>query len=145
MPRETSVSIEHFPLVVITVGEEVVSEDLDAMTEAFRRIFARRKKYVVITDVRGIVKLPDATARQRIASWWKTLADDQRIWNLGSANIVASAPVRGALTALTWLFSSPTPQAYVPDMRAALEWAEARLAEADLELPASATLLRAAG
>jgi hypothetical protein len=145
MSQGTSVSTEHFPVVVITLGEEVVASDLTIMSAAFRDIFARRKKYVCITDVRGIAKLPDAKTRQAVADWWKTLAADQRIWNLGSANIVSSAPVRGALTALSWLFTSPTPQGYVADMDAALEWAAARLREADLAMPLSAERLRAAG
>jgi hypothetical protein len=145
MSSGSSVSSEHFPLVIITLGEEVLEDDLTMMTAAFREIFARRKKYVVITDVRGIRKLPDAKTRQRVADWWKTIAADQRIWNLGSANVVSSGPVRGALTALSWLFTSPTPQGYVPDMAAALEWAADRLREADLELPPSAAALRAAG
>jgi hypothetical protein len=53
--------------------------------------------------------------------------------------------VRGALTALSWLFTSPTPQVYVGDMRAALEWADERLREADLALPPSVEALRIAG
>jgi hypothetical protein len=145
MAAGTSVSSEHFPVVVITLGQEVLPADLDTMSEAFRKIFARRKKYVCITDVRGITKLPDAKTRQLVADWWKTIAADQRIWNLGSANVVSSAPVRGALTALSWLFTSPTPHGYVPDMTAALEWAAERLREADLELPPSVATLRAAG
>jgi hypothetical protein len=145
MAQGSSVSVEHFPVVIITMGEELLSDDLQRMKAAFQTIFARRKKYVCITDVRGIKKLPDAKGRQEVADWWKTLAPDQRIWNLGNASVVASAPVRGALTALSWLFTSPTPQVYVADMSAALEWADERLRQADLELPRSVEALRAVG
>lgn len=142
MTRAMDLDTGHYPILFLTIGSKYEVEDLRAFQAEMQPIFARRQKYVLIVKTSPNSYLPDAKMRKAVVEWWKSMADDQARWNLGTAVIVASAPIRGALTALSWLFTSPTPQVFVSNADEAVTWAEKMLRQAGIEPPASASALR---
>jgi hypothetical protein len=56
--------------------------------------------------------------------------------SLGIVFVVASAVVRGILTALFWIRRVPVPHTIAPDLDEALSWAIARCREAGETVPA---------
>lgn len=142
MTRAMDLDTGYYPILFLTIGSKYEVEDLRAFQAEMQPIFARRQKYVLIVKTSPNSYLPDAKMRKAVVEWWKSMADDQARWNLGTAVIVASAPIRGALTALSWLFTSPTPQVFVSNADEAVTWAEKMLRQAGIEPPASASALR---
>lgn len=145
MPRALELNTDHFPVLFMRIGTKYDEQDLRAFAEEMQPIFARREKYVMIVRTAPNSYLPDAKMRKALVEWWKSMADLQTRWNVGTAIIVASAPIRGALTALSWLFTSPTPQVFVSSMDEAIEWSEKKLREAGIAPPSNLRALRAMG
>lgn len=138
-------SVDTFPVIVMRIVGPYSEEDLYEYGRSLEYVFARKKKYAMIVEITDRAELPDARRRQIVANWWKSVQHHQRLWNLGAAIVVPNGPLRGALTAITWLFSSPTPNRYFATMAEAIDWIEELLREADLELPAGIDALRRAG
>lgn len=145
MSRGIEFSVDTFPVIVMRIVGPYSEEELYEFGRSLEYVFGRRKKFAMIVDITEGAELPDARRRQVIANWWKTVQDQQRLWNLGTAVVVPNGPIRGALTAITWLFPSPTPNRYFATMDLAVDWIEELLNSADLELPASVSALRRAG
>ncbi len=100
---------------------------LDRVFEAFERVFERRAKFACIIDLSEASVLPGARERRRVADWLERIAARQKLYNLGSAHVIRSVAVRGALTAVHWMFRPPTPQAYFAEPHEAFDWCVERL------------------
>lgn len=145
MTRGIEFSVDTFPVIVMRIVGHYSEEELFEFGRSLDYVFERKKKYAMIVDITEGAELPDARRRQVVANWWKTVQGHQRLWNLGTAIVVPNGPLRGALTAITWLFPSPTPNRYFGTMGEAIDWVEEILREADLELPQAINALRRAG
>lgn len=142
MSRGLDLNIEHFPILYLKIGSKYDEADLRAFEAEMKPIFERRQKYVMIVETSSTSYLPDARMRKAVVEWWKEMAEVQKRWNLGTAIMVSSAPIRGALTALSWLFTSPTPQTFVSNLEEALAWSEKLLREAEITPPDLSALRR---
>ncbi|NLE47477.1 MAG: hypothetical protein GX614_03630 [Sandaracinaceae bacterium] len=138
-------SVDTFPVVIMRVVGPYTEEELYEFGRSLELVFSRKKKFAMIVEITEGAELPDARRRQVVANWWKSIQDQQRLWNLGSAIVVPNGPLRGALTAIAWLFPSPTPNRYFATMDQAIDWVEELLRQADLELPEAVSALRRAG
>lgn len=107
-------------------GYEAILAKIDEL------VIAPKRPYVMITDTRGITEIPGADVRKLTSEWMEKNARGHT--SLGSATIVKSAVVRGALTALYWLFEPPSPQAVVSDWAEAHAWALAKFDAAGVTL-----------
>ena len=140
MARGLDLHTQHFPVLYLEIGTKYDESDLRTFRDEMDPIFARRERYVMIVKTSPRSYLPDAKMRKALVDWWKSMADLQKRWNIGTAIIVTSAPIRGSLTALSWLFTSPTPQVFVPNSAEAIEWAEKKLREAGITPPPTSSL-----
>jgi hypothetical protein len=128
-----------FPLVFLVCPYELTSEFMNDFERGYERLFARRSKFVVICDLCAIGKVPDALMRKRLADVLNRpdFKERQATYQVGSANLIASAAIRAALTGLLWLWHPSSPMA-TPSTRAeAIKWALERLREAHVEVPPS--------
>jgi len=107
-------------------GYEAILAKIDEL------VIAPKKPYVMITDTRGITEIPGADVRKLVAAWMEKNASGHT--SLGSATIVKSAVMRGALTALYWLFEPPTAQYVASDWQDAHAWGVSKLDEAGVTL-----------
>lgn len=102
---------------------------IDTLERYFDGCFARREKFAMITDATPVRTLPDALWRKRLAAWLNEPAfrEKNRLYCVGSANIVTWAPAAGVLTALQWLWKPPAPQYFCPSTPEAIAWCLERL------------------
>lgn len=126
--------VENWPIVVMELADGASKQEyvevLDAMT---KHVENRRQPFVTVTDSRRIRSIPPADVRKYIADWMKLHAKTSRA--VGAVTILDSALMRGALTALYWLFTPPTPQEYAKDWREAHTWALSRLHAEKVDVP----------
>ena len=127
--------IDLFPLVITSIRGPVLDRDLDHIFERFEEVYAKKSSFVVLSDLRQVSAVPEAPTRRRIAEWSKAQEDRTRAYHLGTAMIVRSAVVRGALTAVNWLTRPITPQPVYTDPRDGAEWCLATLRAQGLGIP----------
>jgi hypothetical protein len=134
-----------WPLVVMTVLAAPEMATLEAMSVYFDRCFERREPYALVTDARLIQTMPGAIWRKRLLDWIDdpNFRDRNKRYNVGSATIFATAPVRAALTALHWLWRPSSPQYYAADLPDAVEWCVRQLEGARVPLTEGVRDLRA--
>ncbi len=125
-----------FPLIVSVGGPVFDDTELRQMTTGFEGYFARGERYAVINYTPPNAHLPDAKMRGKIADW----ANDPRVRTASAKHCVASAVVlhstlmRGAMTAITWLWKPPAPQKSVATGEEAMTYCLEMLREAGIPL-----------
>jgi hypothetical protein len=102
----------------------------------FDEALARGERFACIIDSDGMASIPPAHERKKIVAWMNEPAFQtrQKQFNVGSATIIRSAAARGCLTAITWVWTPPTPQYYPGTIREAAEWCIRKLEEADVPI-----------
>lgn len=121
-----------WPLVVIDVGD-AKREDYQALFDAVdRMVIAKKQPYVMITDTRRVTQIPGADVRKTMADWMKKNAVGHT--SLGAVTIIKSSLVRGAMTALYWVFTPPNPQGIAADWTEAHRWSVTKFDEANVPL-----------
>jgi hypothetical protein len=133
-----SLSTEHWPIVVTTLGNGATDADYDVYFAEFRaKVLNRRQKFTSLVDVSGVTEAPSAAQRKKIADWQKAEEEVGSRYNVGIAMIFTSRVVRGALTALHWLFPPPTVTVTFGTRLEAYEWCIERLEETGVPIPPS--------
>ena len=140
-PPHRFVDDSHFPLVITDLPEHPTADDFTSLLARHADILARQERYVTITDLSRIRAVPGADQRRVIAEWNRTHDEAMRRYNIGSALVVRSKLVRGALTALSWLSPNPTPWVNVATRAEALQWSITMLQRNGLTVPASVNAL----
>ncbi len=127
-----------FPLVLVRPRGKATDAEVEALLAAFKRPLNRREKYVEIFD--GTHADPGSpTQRRRIADWMRAHTSLISTYSLGTAIVIPSALVRGALTAVFWIQPMPCPYTVVSTMAEAEAWAEEKLRAAGLAVPPKST------
>lgn len=123
------IRVDHWPIAIIECPERFSDDAVVYLAACFQHIFARGEKFAVLVDTARLRQVPGAHWRQELATWLNDPGLRARATrhNVGAAIVIDSEPVRGALTALHWLWTPPTPQVYPADMRGAAEWCIERL------------------
>lgn len=124
-----------FPLVVMTIQGELLDEDYEEMFSRFDQLNRLGKRYVMVTDIRGVTKVADAKRRKWIAERMKSMEETYGHLSAGSVMIIESALVRGSLTALQWLTGKKDREVWVGTMHAALYEAQKLALSAGLKIP----------
>ncbi|UJR79984.1 hypothetical protein [Sandaracinus amylolyticus] len=128
-----------FPLVTLRCPSAFDLRAAEALQSGLERLFARRQKFVLVCDIRPVSRVPDAVVRKRLADVMNLprVREGQSQFQVGSANVVDSAPLRAALTALLWLWTPPTPMGTFAGVAEAERWAIERLRAAGVDVPPS--------
>lgn len=126
--------VEKWPLVLLVLADgaskQEYAEFLDAMT---KQVESMHMPFVTVTDMRRVHSVPQADTRKHIAEWMASTAKTTRA--VGAVVILDNAIMRGALTALYWLFTPPTPQGVAKDWREAHTWALGQLRKNHVPVP----------
>jgi hypothetical protein len=120
------------PIVVVTFSGTASDTEFDAYLDAMsKRVLGRRERTVTILDATLSDQTP-AGQRKRQAQWLERHADDLARYSLGTAFVIKSALVRGALTAIFWIQPIQGAHVVVGTLPEAETWARARLHDAGL-------------
>lgn len=126
-----------FPVVVMRLPPALTAASVLSLGEGFNRVFARRSKFAIVADLRTVKHAPDALTRRKLTDQLSdsALRTRQELYQVGSANIVESAPIRAALTAVLWVWSAPVPMYAAASLEDAETWCRARLKEHGVVVP----------
>ena len=115
------------PLVVFTIHGDMSVDDIDAMFASWREVFARKERFVSLSDARGAKSMPSAKERARVAEGIRSIEALSVQYSLGNATIVSSPLLRGAMTAIEWVQKPKVPSAYFGSLIEGCDWCVGRL------------------
>jgi hypothetical protein len=141
-PQCFQFELRYFPLVLVTCP---VSPNEANVREMFARLHDVRQKCMrhgIVMDTRPVREVADAKLRKVLVDLTKASADDTRRWCVSTAVVVESALVRGAMTAIAWVFPPPTPTLTVATLREGVDWCCAKLEAEGIQLSADTALYR---
>jgi hypothetical protein len=130
----TRLILELWPVAIVDIQRGATKEHYVGLLEAVdTKVVARREPYIIVTDAVNMGGAPPADVRKVISEWMKKNAHGHT--SLGSVTIVGSPIIRGALTALYWLFTPPNPQGVAGTWMEARDWAVEKLRAGDCYVP----------
>lgn len=116
------------PLYVWRIPQEPDTEQLkDSLTAIQRWIVTLSGPYAWINDPRALRIQTVATQRQLIADHLRFVEPYSRRFCAGMATVAANAIVRGAGTAISWLYRYPFPTCFTTSFAQAHSWTRAQL------------------
>jgi hypothetical protein len=126
-----------FPLVILVAPPKL---DLDAVTEyraAIERVYARNRKYALVSYTGYLTTLPGPRERKALADWMNDPAQvaNQKRLCVGSTTQLDSAIKRGFMQALNWLWTPPIPHGVHATLDEAVDWCVDLLVRADVQMP----------
>lgn len=110
------------PLFVATFLGSATNEEFAEYLRRLSANLARRQPTAIVVDSRKAVSVTAAQRKQQ-AEWIDANRDDLRRYVVGTAFVIESALMRGALTAIFWMTSYETPYVVVPTFEAGETWA----------------------
>lgn len=128
------VTDEYFPLVYVTAEDADAGEWGRAMDD-IERIYQRREPFVHLSDTSEVRSMPSPKLRRLLADRARDLRPLVVRYSLGDARIVTSGVVRGAMTAISWIYSHPAPLKYFGTLGEGLDWCIGQLEQADVAVP----------
>jgi len=99
-----------WPLVITVIPSEFDLRDIEAYIPEVDALYKRRERFASLVDTTPLVSLPGASERRRLAEWQNATIDSIRRYNVFSAIVIRSPVVRGAMTAMNWIFRPPAEQ-----------------------------------
>jgi hypothetical protein len=130
-----------YPLVRVTFEGHVADHVFDRYLETMSRLLQRRMKNAIVFDAR-LAKSPTPMQRSKQAAWLKANRETIQRYSCGSAFVIASAVIRGALTAILWVAPIPGAHVVVATLPEAEAWAIGRLTAEGVSLPAAKPAIR---
>jgi len=124
------------PLCLLHTRCMLHAEDAAGVFRHFRSLCERRIRFVAISDVREAERLPDAATYKAFGEEAKRFTLESAPWSMGSAIIIRSPLIRGALNGLAWLYHADGPPQFIcGDMRSAVDWAVGMLTNNGVAIP----------
>lgn len=120
--------------VVGLLPDDVMAAQLAATAAHMDSCAAAGRRVVTIVDLSEAERAP-AIQRKMQSDWIAEHAALLARVSLGTAFVVPSALIRGALTAIFWVHPPPHPHTVLGAFDEALDWALARLDEAGIRRP----------
>lgn len=108
----------YFPLVVSEMPRRI---DVAMMRDYVARIdalYRRGERFATLVDTRRMEAMPTAADRGFLAEWQNRTVELILRYNVINVTVVDSALMRGALSAMNWLFPPPNEQLVVADLDA---------------------------
>jgi hypothetical protein len=123
-----------YPLVVVTFVGQVAEYEFDRYLQTMSRVLQRQARNAIVFDASRAAS-PNAMRRSKQAAWLKSHRDLIQKYSCGSAFVIASAIVRGGLTAILWVSPIPGAHTVVGTLAEAETWATDRLRAAGVAVP----------
>jgi hypothetical protein len=118
-----------FPMVYVTFRGIATDAEFQAYLDGMTRMLARRETNVVIMDATQAGRTPPKHRKMQ-SDWMKAHQDELARHSLGTAFVITSALVRGALTAILWVAPMASPHTVVGTLAEAEQWARDQLKRA---------------
>lgn len=145
VPKAQVLATSTWPVLLMVCPRRIDAAWIEEVQADFRDVFARERRFALVTDTSAIESVPGARERKMLGEW-AGRADQlalQKQFNVGSATIITSPLIRGMLQALHWIWTPATPQHVSADFDGAWTWCARTLEERGVLLGAPADELRA--
>lgn len=116
-----------WPLFVTIVPSRFDADDLQAYIAEVNKLYARKQRFATLVDTTAVIELPGAAARRILAEWQNSTIEQIRHYNVCTATVLSSTLVRGAMTAMHWLFKPPNEQVAVATLAEGFDFCVDRL------------------
>jgi hypothetical protein len=124
-----------WPLLYLPFPRVVGESTVRALIDAFEGAFAREEKFAVILDGTGITRFPGAPERKMVVDWMSAAPRErERTWNIGTAIVIPSGPMRALVAAFNLIRRPVAPQEWTATLGEAIDWARAQLVAAGAPL-----------
>lgn len=133
-----------WPLLVCLGPKVYDRAAVELMQSSFERYFLRADRYALVTvSPRGSTP-PGAHERKAIAEWANSprVREFSKRLCVGSASVVENALMRGALTAMMWIWTPASPHKAVSTVDEAIDYTLDKLNTAQVPLPRGGQALR---
>jgi hypothetical protein len=129
--RKTGIEFEtrYFPLIVVTLEEQISEEDYTRLFAQWEAVLARKERFGALTDARRVKERAPPKQRAMIAEWTKKIEPRVMAYSVGHTTVIESAIIRGAMTAVEWLHKPKVPSAYFPTLREGCDFILEKLRE----------------
>lgn len=115
-------TLYYWPLVLVELRENLDDEGVDRVIETMEAAYARKETFIVIVDASALSRPPNTTQRQRLAAYGAANEHRSIRYAEGTAYAITSGLVRGALTAMQWIFRPPTASMNLKSRHEAVDW-----------------------
>ena len=102
-----------WPLFITVMPHAIDLRDIDVYVQEVDALYKRRERFATLVDTSAVSSLPGAHERKRLADWQNATVDQIRRYNVFTATVVRSSVMRGAMTAMNWIFRPPNEQVAV--------------------------------
>jgi hypothetical protein len=131
-----------FPLVIERFGRDVSDEDIESMIRKFQVMLHGGRRYALLVYCEENANVMGARQRRRVSDWYREVADQVRRINVGTAVVIESSMVRGAMTALNWLIEPIAQQRNVANLHEGIDYCIRCLEGAQIQVPHEVIALR---
>lgn len=114
------------PLFMFTFTGPLTVEELARHLRDYQNIVDRGRPFVLMFDARN-ASMGDPKIRKAYADFLNARSHDLRLLNKGTAFVVTSSLIQGAITAVLWLAPLPFPHKTFTSMDDAVKWLQSRL------------------
>ncbi len=132
-PMTTDASL--WPLFVIIPPPRITTASIEGLIDTVNGVYARRERFATLVDTTFVEQMPSASDRRLLTEWQTETIELIRRYNVCTATVVSHSLIRGAMTAMNWLFRPPNEQIALPTFSEGLEFCARRLREDGHTLP----------
>lgn len=126
-------TLRYWPLVIVELREGLDDAGVDRVIETMEAAYARKETFIVIVDASAMSRPPNTTQRRRLAAYGAANEHRSRRYAEGTAYAITSGLVRGALTAMQWIFRPPTASINLASRHEAVDWCVGTLEDAGVD------------
>lgn len=99
-----------WPLFVTVMPATSDTEDLRRYFASVTELYGRRERFATLVETADVKSIPSAAERKFITDYQHDTHEQIQKYNVFTATVVPSTLVRGAMTAMRWLFKPPNEQ-----------------------------------
>lgn len=114
------------PLMVVTYRGTASTVEFEAFLDRLGGCLVRGQRYALLFDASS-AGAPPALQRRRMAEWTASHRGDLTRLCVGTAFVITSTLIHGALTAILWLQPLPYPHVVVASRREGEAWCRRQL------------------
>lgn len=133
MSAPYALDVRYWPLVVFDVPADTTHFDLATLRASQDAVLARRERYVTLTNVTAVTRLPGAAVRAELGAWLRETDEARRRWHVADVLVMSNPLVRGAVTAVQWLAPPSVPTLVCGEFTEALDFLEKHALRAGLD------------
>jgi hypothetical protein len=110
---EVETHLNLWPLFVTVMPPASSLVDLASYFAGVTKLYDRNQRFATLVETSDVRSIPGAAERRYITQYQNETIDQIRRYNVFTATVVPSTLVRGAMTAMTWMFKPPNEQVWV--------------------------------